>query len=141
MSETSTTSASLRSINTSKAPAPVGPYSQAIVVNNLVFVSGQLGLDPATGRMVEGDVAEQAKQVLTNLGEVLEAAGSTYAQVAKTTVMLADMNDFEAVNEVYATFFTDHKPARVAFQAAKLPKDALVEIEAIAAVAHASEID
>jgi len=130
----------MKFVNTAKAPAPVGPYSQAVVVNNLTFVSGQLGLDPTTGQMVAGGVEEQAKQVLKNLGAVLNAAGSDFTKVAKTTVLLSDMNDFAAVNEVYGEFFGQQKPARVAYQTAALPKDAKVEIEAVAVVGEI-EID
>ncbi|ACL06338.1 endoribonuclease L-PSP [Desulfatibacillum aliphaticivorans] len=119
-------------VSTDKAPAAIGPYSQAIKCNGLVFVSGQLAIDPESGE-VKGDVKEQTKTVLTNLSAILEAAGTGLANVLKTTVYLDDIGDFAAMNEVYATFFTDAPPARAAFEVAKLPKSALVEIEAVAA--------
>ncbi|WP_028315247.1 RidA family protein [Desulfatibacillum aliphaticivorans] len=119
-------------ISTGKAPAAIGPYSQAIKCNGLVFVSGQLAIDPESGE-VKGDVKEQTKTVLANLSAILEAAGTGLANVLKTTVYLDDIGDFAAMNEVYATFFTDAPPARAAFEVAKLPKNALVEIEAVAA--------
>lgn len=119
-------------ISTDKAPAAIGPYSQAIKCNGLVFVSGQLAIDPESGE-VTGDVKEQTKTVLINLSAILEAAGTGLSNVLKTTVYLDDIGDFAAMNEVYATFFTDAPPARAAFEVAKLPKNALVEIEAVAA--------
>jgi 2-iminobutanoate/2-iminopropanoate deaminase len=119
-------------VQTEKAPAAIGPYSQGIRAGNLVFVSGQIPIDPATGQFVEGGVAEQTEQVLRNLGAVLEAAGSSLSQVVKTTVFLADMKEFGAMNEVYARFFTEVPPARATVAAAGLPRDARVEIEAVA---------
>ncbi|MCD6552513.1 MAG: RidA family protein [Anaerolineae bacterium] len=121
-------------ISTSKAPAAVGPYSQAIRVGNLVFTAGQIAIDPAQGRLIEGDVAAQTRQVLTNLSAVLEAAGSALSQVVKTTVFLQDIGDFAAMNAVYAEFFPEKPPARSAVQVAALPLGALVEIEAVALV-------
>ncbi|SHK26563.1 endoribonuclease L-PSP [Desulfatibacillum alkenivorans DSM 16219] len=119
-------------ISTDKAPAAIGPYSQAIKCNGLVFVSGQLAIDPESGE-VTGDVKEQTKTVLINLSAILEAAGTGLSNVLKTTVYLDDIGDFAAMNEVYATFFSDAPPARAAFEVARLPKNALVEIEAVAA--------
>jgi 2-iminobutanoate/2-iminopropanoate deaminase len=119
-------------IQTDKAPAAIGPYSQGIKAGNLVFVSGQIPIDPATGQFVEGGVAEQTEQVLKNLSAVLEAAGSSLNQVVKTTVFLADMQEFGAMNEVYGRFFTEVSPARATVAAAGLPRDARVEIEAVA---------
>ncbi|MBR3391841.1 MAG: RidA family protein [Firmicutes bacterium] len=118
-------------VSTDKAPGAIGPYSQAIKAGGLVFLSGQLPLDPASGQFPEG-VKEQTRQSLTNAAHILEAAGSGLDKVIKTTVFLADMNDFAAMNEVYATFFSGAYPARSAVQVARLPKDALVEIECIA---------
>ena len=118
-------------ISTSKAPAAIGPYSQAIEVGNLVFVSGQIPVDPATGK-VEDDVKAQARQSLTNLSNILEEAGLSMENIAKTTVFLADIADFVAVNEVYATFFSVAFPARSAVAVKDLPKGVKLEIEAIA---------
>ena len=120
-------------ISTAKAPGAIGPYSQGVETSGLVFCSGQIPLDPMTGVFVPGGVEAQTEQVLRNLGAVLEAAGCTYADVVKTTVFLTDMNDFAAVNAVYAKFFEGDCPARSAVQISTLPKGALVEIEAIAA--------
>ena len=120
-------------ISTSKAPAAIGPYSQAIQVGNLVFASGQIPINPATGNFVEGGVKEQARQSLTNVKAILEEAGLTLDNVVKTTVFLADMNDFADVNAVYAEFFAEPYPARSAVAVKALPKGALVEIEVIAA--------
>ena len=124
-------------LNVANAPKAIGPYSQAQVVrlhggNRMVFTSGQIGLDPATGEIVSGGVVEQTKRVLQNLGAVLEGAGLTYADVVKTTVYLADMQDFAAMNEVYATAFGVSLPARTTIAAAGLPKGARVEIDAVA---------
>lgn len=121
-----------RIIRTEDAPQAIGPYSQAVVSGGLVFASGQIPTDPATGQFVEGGVAEQTRQVLRNLSKVLEAAGSGLDRVVKTTVFLADMNDFAAMNEVYARFFPENPPARSTVEAARLPRDARVEIDAIA---------
>ena len=120
-------------ISTAKAPAAIGPYSQATDLGSLVITSGQLPIDPATGAFPEG-IQEQTKQSLTNVKAILEAAGLTMDSVVKTTVFLSDMNNFAAMNEVYATFFTEGSyPSRSAVEVARLPKDALVEIEVIAA--------
>jgi len=124
--------AELRSISTDRAPAAIGPYSQAIVAGNLVFTAGQIPLDPATGQLVEGDIAAQTERVMQNIRAILEAAGTSLAKVVKTTVFLADMNDFAAMNEVYARYFADHRPARSTVQAGRLPRDVRVEIEAVA---------
>lgn len=121
-------------IKTTHAPAALGPYSQAIKAGGLVYVSGQVAIDPETGQFVAGGIAEQTERVLKNVGAVLEAAGSSLALVLKTTVFLADMDEFGAMNEVYAKFFTDAPPARATVQAARLPRDARVEIEAVALV-------
>jgi len=120
-------------IQTDKAPAAVGPYSQAIRASGLVFTSGQIPLDPATGKLVEGDIQEQTRQVMSNLQAVLEAAGTGFSRVLKATVFLADMGDFAAVNEVYGGFFPADPPARSAFQVGALPLGARVEIEMVAA--------
>ena len=122
----------LKRIETDGAPAAIGPYSQGIAVGELLYTAGQIPLDPATMTMVGSDVAEQTEQVLTNLAAVLQAGGSGLDRVVKTTVFLADMGDFAAMNEVYARHFGDHRPARSAVEAAALPKGALVEIEAVA---------
>lgn len=124
----------LRRIATDDAPEAIGPYSQAVVAGDLVFCSGQIAIDPATGALVEGDVVAQTDRVLRNLRAVLEAAGSSLSQVVKTTVFLADMDDYPAMNETYAGYFGDHRPARAAVEAAELPKGVAVEIEAIARV-------
>lgn len=123
-------------IQTENAPAAIGPYSQAIRAGGFVFASGQIPIDPATGEFVKGGVAEQTEQVLKNLAAVLEAAGSGLDQVVKTTVFLADMKDFPQMNEVYAKFFTGAPPARATVAAAGLPRDARVEIEAVALVSE-----
>ena len=123
-------------IQTETAPAAIGPYSQAIRANGLVFCSGQIPIDPATGEFVAGGIAEQTEQVLKNLSAVLEAAGSSLARVVKTTVFLADMKEFAAMNEVYGRFFTGQTPARATVAAAGLPRDARVEIEAVALAAE-----
>lgn len=117
---------------TENAPGAIGPYSQAVKAGDFVFVSGQIPIDPKTGNFVSEDVAEQTEQVFKNLSAVLQAAGSSLQNVVKTTVFLADMNDFGRMNEVYARYFTESFPARATVQAARLPKDARVEIEAIA---------
>jgi len=121
-------------IKTERAPAAIGPYSQAVRSGNLVFASGQIPIDPKTSEFVAGGVAEQTEQVIRNLAAVLEAAGSGLDRIIKTTVFLADMNDFAAMNEVYGRFFKENPPARATVQAARLPRDARVEIEAIAFV-------
>lgn len=119
-------------IQTEHAPAAIGPYSQAIKGNGLVFASGQIPTDPATGQFVAGGIAEQTEQVLKNLAAVLEAAGSGLDRVVKTTVFLVDMQEFAAMNEVYGEFFKEAPPARATVEAGRLPRDARVEIEAIA---------
>lgn len=116
----------------SDAPQAIGPYSQAVRVGTLLFLSGQVPLDPATGQMVGGDIAAQTRRVMDNLAAVLGAAGLSLADVARTTIFLADMNDFAAVNAVYGSYFTEPFPARATVQVARLPKDARVEIDAIA---------
>ncbi len=119
-------------VETSAAPQAIGPYSQAVVAGGMVYCSGQIPFDPRTMEQVEGGVEEQTDQVLKNLAAVLEAAGSSLAQVVKTTVFLKDMDDFAAMNGVYAQHFGDHRPARAAVQAARLPRDVHVEIECVA---------
>ncbi|KAL4629968.1 ribonuclease UK114 isoform X1 [Arapaima gigas] len=137
-----------KTVNTPKAPAAIGPYrtipytdkapirhgiySQAVVVDRTMYISGQQGLDPSSGHFVEGGVQAQAKQTLINMGEILKAAGCGYENVVKATVLLVDINDFRAVNDVYKQFFTRNSPARAAYQVAALPKGGLVEIEAVA---------
>lgn len=119
-------------IATNKAPAAIGPYSQAIRIGDFVFISGQIPILPATGELVQGDIRVQTKQVLENLICILEAAGSSLDKVMKTTVFMKDLNDYTAINDVYKEFFSHKPPARAAIQAARLPRDAGVEIEAIA---------
>lgn len=119
-------------INTAKAPAAIGPYSQAIKTGPLVFTSGQIPIDPATGEIVPGDVTAQTEQVLKNLAEVLAAAGTSLDNIVKTTLFIKDMNNFTAINEVYARFFKEVPPARSTVEVARLPKDVLIEIEAVA---------
>ena len=119
-------------IHTPNAPAAIGPYSQAVQAGNLLFVSGQIPIDPATGAFAGSDIASQTRQSLTNVRNILEAAGYTCADVAKTTVLLADIGDFAAMNAVYAEFFTENCPARACFAVKDRPKGALVEIEAVA---------
>ena len=121
-------------IHTPNAPAAIGPYSQAIEVGNLIFVSGQIPVDPATGAFAGDDITSQTHQSLKNLRAILEEAGSGLDKVAKTTVFLKDMNDFAAMNAVYAEYFTEPYPARAAVQVGRLPKDALVEIECVAEI-------
>jgi len=121
-------------ISTENAPGAIGPYSQAIKAGNMVFCSGQIPIDPQTGEFVSQDIAEQTEQVLKNLNAVLEAAGTGLNNVVKTTVFLADMNDFAAMNEIYTGYFSENKPARATVQAARLPRDARVEIDCIAIV-------
>lgn len=121
-----------RIIQTENAPKAIGPYSQAVRTGEFVFCAGQIPLDPATMKMVEGDITVQTRRVLTNLSSVLEAAGSSLSRVMKTTVFLADLNDFQAMNAVYAEYFGAQPPARSTIQAGRLPAGALVEIEAIA---------
>jgi len=127
-----TMGAKKETIVTDRAPSAIGPYSQAVRAGNLIFASGQIPIDPATGQFVPGGVAEQTEQVLKNLTALFAAAGVPMNQVVKTTVFLADMEDFNAMNEVYGRFFNEAPPARATVQAARLPRDARVEIEAIA---------
>lgn len=121
----------MKYIQTDKAPKAVGPYSQAILANGFLFCSGQIGLDPQTNELVDG-IENQTKQVLNNLQAVLQEAGSDLDHVVKTTIYLANIADYAAVNEIYGTYFSNHKPARAAFAVASLPKGSLIEIEAIA---------
>lgn len=121
-------------ISTSKAPAAIGPYSQGVKAGNFVFVSGQTGFIPETGEIEEGGVQAQTKRVLENVKAVLEAANTSMENVVKATVFIQDMNDFGKINEIYAQYFTDQKPARACIEVARLPGDALVEIEVIAIV-------
>jgi 2-iminobutanoate/2-iminopropanoate deaminase len=123
-----------QAVATPSAPRAIGPYSQAIRAGSLLFVSGQIPMDPATGQMVEGSIAAQTHRVFQNLGAILEAAGASFDQVVRTTVYLADMNDFAAMNEVYGTYFSSPAPARATVQAAKLPRDARLEIDVIASL-------
>ncbi len=121
-----------QAISPAGAPKPIGPYSAALKASQFLFISGQVPFDPATGQMVEGDIAAQTARVLENIGALLTAAGLTHAHVVRTTVFLADMNDFKAMNEAYARFFAEPYPARSTVQAARLPRDARIEIDAIA---------
>jgi 2-iminobutanoate/2-iminopropanoate deaminase len=121
-------------VSTGRGPKPIGPYSRAIKANGFVFVSGQIALDPQSGELVSGDIRQQTQQVLENVKAILEAAGVSFHHVVKSTVFLKNMNDFAAMNEVYARYFASAPPARSAVEVARLPKDALVEIEIIAAL-------
>jgi 2-iminobutanoate/2-iminopropanoate deaminase len=123
-----------QAVTTASAPKAIGPYSQAIKAGNLLFVSGQIPIDPATGELLQGDVAIQTHRVIQNLSEILTAAGSSLDAVVRTTVYLADMNEFAAMNEVYGTYFSAPAPARATVQVARLPRDAKVEIDVIAAL-------
>ncbi|BGE83413.1 RidA family protein [Staphylococcus croceilyticus] len=123
----------MKTINTNKAPEALGPYSHAMVVNNLVFTSGQIPLD-TEGNIVSDDVKEQTKQVLENLSVVLEEAGSDLESVVKATIFISDMNEFQQINEVYGSYFSEHQPARSCVEVARLPKDVKVEIEVVAKV-------
>ena len=123
-----------QAVSSESAPRAIGPYSQAIRAGSLLFVSGQIPLDPATGAMVDGDVATQTRRVFANLKAILEAAGASFDHVVRTTVYLADMNDFATVNEIYGTYFSSPAPARATVQAARLPRDARVEIDLIASL-------
>jgi len=125
---------SVRIVHTDKAPAAIGPYSQAVVTGNLLYTAGQIALDPATGQIVQGDVSAQTDRVMRNLTAVLEAAGSSWADVVKTTVYLMDMADFPRVNEVYGRMIGDARPARSTVQVSGLPRGVLVEIDAVAVV-------
>ena len=122
-----------QSFSTASAPKAIGPYSQAVRVGDLLFLSGQVPLDPATGQLVEGDITAQTRRVMENVGAVLTSAGLSFAHVARTTIFLADRNDFAKVNEVYGSYFAEPFPARATVQVARLPRDARVEIDAIAA--------
>ena len=122
----------LTKVATTKAPAAIGPYSQGIIVNGMLYASGQIPIIPATGEIAQGDITVQAKQVMLNIGEILKEAGTAYENVVKTTCFLKNMEDFSLFNEIYSQYFKDHKPARSCFAVAQLPKDALVEIEVIA---------
>jgi 2-iminobutanoate/2-iminopropanoate deaminase len=126
--------ADLRKVQTDQAPAAIGPYSQGIVANGFVYTAGQIPLDPASGQLVEGDIATQTERVMRSLQAILQAAGADLSTVVKTTVFLRDMGDFAAMNEVYGRWFGGHAPARSTVQAARLPRDVAVEIEAIAVV-------
>ena len=119
-------------VSSPNAPAAIGPYSQAIKAGNLLFLSGQIPLDPATGQIVSGGIEPQTRQVFANIGAILEAAALSFANVVSATVYVADMNDFWKVNEIYATYFQAPAPARATVQVARLPKDALVEIQVVA---------
>ena len=125
----------VRNVHTEKAPAAIGPYSQAVVAGNFLFTAGQIPLDPATGQIVQGDVTVQTERVMRNLTAVLEAAGTSWGQVVKTTVFLQDMADFPKVNEVYGRMIGDARPARSTVQVSALPRGVLVEIDAVAVVA------
>jgi 2-iminobutanoate/2-iminopropanoate deaminase len=121
-----------QALSTDRAPKAIGPYSQAIRVGQLLFLSGQVPLDPSTGQMVDGDVAAQTRRVMENLSAILQSAGLSFTAVVRTTIFLADMNDFAKVNEVYGSYFSEPYPARATVQVARLPKDARVEIDAVA---------
>ncbi len=121
-----------RIISTTAAPGAIGPYSQAVEANGTLYISGQVGIDPATGKMIEGGITEQTTQVLKNIRAILTAAGYTLNDVVKSTVLLSDMSDFKAMNEVYAQFYSSDQPARAAFAVKSLPLGALVEIETVA---------
>ena len=124
----------MKIVSTQNAPAAIGPYSQAVVTNGFAFLSGQIPLDPATGQVIDGDVAAQTERVLENLRAVLEGCGSSLDKVVKTTVYLTDMREFARMNEVYARYFPANPPARATVEAARLPRDARVEIDCIATV-------
>ena len=119
-------------IKTEKAPKAIGPYSQAVEANGILFISGQIPIDPATGKFVEGGIREQTEQVLKNIGAILEEAGYTYQNVIKSTCLLSDMANFATMNEIYGRYYTENPPARAAFAVAGLPMGALIEIETIA---------
>lgn len=119
-------------ISTDKAPKAIGPYSQAVEANGILFISGQVPIDPATGKLVEGGIKDQTEQVMKNIGAILEAAGLNYSHVVKSTCLLSDMDNFGAMNEVYSRFYTSEMPARAAYGVVKLPLGALIEVETIA---------
>jgi 2-iminobutanoate/2-iminopropanoate deaminase len=123
-----------QAIATASAPKAIGPYSQAIRAGSLLFVSGQVPIDPATGNLIEGDIVAQTRRAFQNVGEILKAGGASFDHVVKTTVFLLDMNDFAAMNEVYGTFFAPPFPARATVQVARLPRDARVEVDVIASL-------
>ena len=123
-----------QAVSAPNAAKPIGPYSPAIRAGNLLFISGQVGFDPATGALIEGDISAQTDQVMRNIGALLEAAGADFAHVVRTTVFLADMGEFAKMNEVYARYVTDPPPARSTVQVARLPRDARVEIDVIAMI-------
>lgn len=127
-------------VHTDAAPKAIGPYSQAVRAGQFLFLSGQTPIDPATGNLVEGDIAAQTRRVMTNLGEVLKAAGCSFTNVVKTSVFLADMNDFAVMNEIYGSYFSAPYPARTTIQAARLPKDCRVEIDCTAVVAEDAKV-
>jgi 2-iminobutanoate/2-iminopropanoate deaminase len=124
----------MRTVQTNKAPAAIGPYSQGVIANGFLFTAGQIALDPSSGEIVGGDVAAQTERVLANLGAILEEARASWADVVKTTVFLQDMNDFPIVNEVYARVFGDARPARSTVEVSALPRGVLVEIDAVALI-------
>ena len=123
-----------QSLSSPNAPKAIGPYSPAVRAGQLLFVSGQVPIDPATGQMIDGDIAAQTRRVLESVGALLEAAGLSFANVVRTTVFLADMNDFGGMNEVYARYLVDPPPARATVQVARLPRDVRIEIDAIAVI-------
>ena len=124
----------IQTIATDKAPKALGPYSQAIVANDFVFLSGQVAIDPQSNQFIAGSIEEQTRRVLNNLANILQSVGSSLDKAVKTTVFLKDMADFEAMNKTYSEFFPNHKPARSTIQVARLPKDAAIEIEMIASI-------
>jgi 2-iminobutanoate/2-iminopropanoate deaminase len=128
----------IKTLHTDKAPAAIGPYSQAVVANGFLFTAGQIALDPATTQVIEGDVVAQTEQVFTNLGAILAGAGATWSDVVKTTVFLMDMRDFPRMNEVYARVMGDARPARSTVQVSGLPRGVLVEIDLVAVIPSAS---
>jgi 2-iminobutanoate/2-iminopropanoate deaminase len=123
-----------QAVSTPSAPKAIGPYSQAVRAGSLLFVSGQVPIDPATGNIITGDIAAQTHRIFQNIGEILKAGGASFDHVVRTTVFLADMNDFAAMNDAYGTFFSSPFPARATVQVSRLPKDARIEIDVIASV-------
>jgi len=123
-------------VHTKKAPVAVGPYSQAVSANGFLFTAGQIPIDPTTGKVTQGDIKVQTRQVMENLKAVVEAGGSSFANVVKTTVFMKDMNEFAAMNEVYGEYFKEHPPARSTVEVARLPKDVRIEIEAVALIGN-----
>lgn len=121
-----------KAIKTDKAPSAIGPYSQGVTVDNMIFLSGQIPLDPTNGEVVEGGVQNQTEQVMKNIGKVLEEVGATYENVVKTTIFIKDMNQFAQINEIYKKYFKEPYPARSTVEVARLPKDVLIEVELIA---------